>query len=156
MLWGGWWWNPQTCCLSLYQQPTRRRRRRWPKGRRRTNQKARNWVMKIWTLLLEINCKTDWYCNDVGLIFDERRTMQVLVCTCTDSLHISVTNGGNGGWQSSCCTATLSQHPLPQVPNKRHSRVGGKKMSGNVFSRLLSLAEMIWSVVSSWSKRLLG
>ncbi|KAF3495773.1 hypothetical protein DY000_02057294 [Brassica cretica] len=56
-----------------------------------------------------------------------------------------VTNGGNGGWQSSCCTTTLSQHPLPQVPNKRHSRVGGKKMSGNVFSRLLSclVAEMI-------------
>ncbi|CAN6906750.1 unnamed protein product [Brassica oleracea] len=87
----------------------------------------------------------DWYCNDVGLIFDARRTMQVLVCTCTYSLHISVTNGGNGGWQSSCCTTTLSQHPLPQVPNKRHSRVGGKKMSGNVFSRLLSclVAEMI-------------
>ncbi|GFY94464.1 basic pentacysteine 5 [Actinidia rufa] len=44
----------------------------------------------------------------------------------------------NGGWQSSCCTTTLSMYPLPQMHNKRHSRMGGRKMSGSVFSRLLS------------------
>ncbi|ESQ46018.1 hypothetical protein EUTSA_v10000273mg [Eutrema salsugineum] len=83
--------------------------------------------------------RTDWDSNDVGLnlvTFDET-TMPVPVCTCTGSAH-QCYKWGNGGWQSSCCTTTLSQYPLPQMPNKRHSRVGGRKMSGNVFSRLLS------------------
>ncbi|KAG2298503.1 hypothetical protein Bca52824_034975 [Brassica carinata] len=80
--------------------------------------------------------KTDWDCYDLGLNFDQR-TMPVPVCTCTGSAH-QCYKWGNGGWQSSCCTTTLSQHPLPQMPNKKHSRVGGRKMSGNVFSRLLS------------------
>ncbi|CAH2061625.1 unnamed protein product [Thlaspi arvense] len=84
-------------------------------------------------------CRTDWDSNDVGLnlvTFDET-TMQVPLCTCTGTAR-QCYKWGNGGWQSSCCTTTLSQYPLPQMPNKRHSRVGGRKMSGNVFSRLLS------------------
>ncbi|CAF2275938.1 BnaA04g12060D [Brassica napus] len=84
-------------------------------------------------------CKKDWDTNHFGLnlvTFDEK-TMPVPVCTCTGSAH-QCYKWGNGGWQSSCCTTTLSLYPLPQKPNKRHSRVGGRKMSGNVFSRLLS------------------
>lgn len=84
-------------------------------------------------------CKKDWDTNHFGLnlvTFDEK-TMPVPVCTCTGAAH-QCYKWGNGGWQSSCCTTTLSQYPLPQMPNKRHSRVGGRKMSGNVFSRLLS------------------
>ncbi|KAL0726259.1 hypothetical protein Bca4012_022352 [Brassica carinata] len=84
-------------------------------------------------------CKKDWDSNDVGLnlvTFDET-TMPVPICTCTGTARHCY-KWGNGGWQSSCCTTTLSQYPLPQMPNKRHSRVGGRKMSGNVFSRLLS------------------
>ncbi|VVB08532.1 unnamed protein product [Arabis nemorensis] len=83
--------------------------------------------------------RKDWDSNDVGLnlvTFDET-TMPIPVCTCTGSAHQSY-KWGNGGWQSSCCTTTLSQYPLPQMPNKRHSRVEGRKMSGNVFSILLT------------------
>jgi hypothetical protein len=32
----------------------------------------------------------------------------------------------------------MSMYPLPAVPNKRHARVGGRKMSGSAFSKLLS------------------
>ncbi|KAJ4880067.1 Protein BASIC PENTACYSTEINE5 [Raphanus sativus] len=84
-------------------------------------------------------CRKDWDVNDVGLnllAFDET-SMPVPVCTCTGTAR-QCYKWGSGGWQSSCCTTTLSQHPLPQMPNKRHSRMGGRKMSGNVFSRLLS------------------
>ncbi|KAF8098554.1 hypothetical protein N665_0264s0054 [Sinapis alba] len=84
-------------------------------------------------------CRKDWDSNDVGLnlvAFDET-TMPVPMCTCTGTAR-QCYKWGSGGWQSSCCTTTLSQHPLPQMPNKRHSRMGGRKMSGNVFSRLLS------------------
>ncbi|AEC07147.1 Protein BASIC PENTACYSTEINE4 [Arabidopsis thaliana] len=83
--------------------------------------------------------RTDWDSQDVGLnlvTFDET-TMPVPMCSCTGSTR-QCYKWGNGGWQSSCCTTTLSQYPLPQMPNKRHSRMGGRKMSGNVFSRLLS------------------
>lgn len=63
------------------------------------------------------------------------------VCSCT-GVPRQCYKSGNGGWQSSCCTLTLSVYPLPQLPNKRHSRMGGRKMSGNVFARLLTrLAE---------------
>ncbi|CAH8344764.1 unnamed protein product [Eruca vesicaria subsp. sativa] len=84
-------------------------------------------------------CRKDRDSNVVGLnlvTFDET-TMPVPMCTCTGTARHCY-KWGNGGWQSSCCTTTLSQYPLPQMPNKRHSRVGGRKMSGNVFSRLLS------------------
>ncbi|CAN8287720.1 unnamed protein product [Cochlearia groenlandica] len=70
------------------------------------------------------------------LSFDES-TMQIPVCSCTGSSR-QCYKWGSGGWQSSCCTTTLSEYPLPQMPNKRHSRMSGRKMSGNVFSRLLS------------------
>ncbi|CAH8307111.1 unnamed protein product, partial [Eruca vesicaria subsp. sativa] len=29
-------------------------------------------------------------------------------------------------------------HPLPALPNKKHARVGGRKMSGSAFNKLLS------------------
>ncbi|XP_010444881.1 PREDICTED: protein BASIC PENTACYSTEINE5-like [Camelina sativa] len=83
--------------------------------------------------------RKDWDSNDVGLnlvTFDET-TMPVPMCTCTGTAR-QCYKWGHGGWQSSCCTTTLSQYPLLQMPNKRHSRIGGRKMSGGVFSRLLS------------------
>lgn len=84
--------------------------------------------------------KADWEAQDLGLIkqvdFDES-SMAPPVCSCTGVLR-QCYKWGNGGWQSSCCTTTLSEYPLPQMPNKRHSRVGGRKMSGSVFTRLLS------------------
>lgn len=83
--------------------------------------------------------KSEWDRQDVGLnlvTFDET-TMPAPVCTCTGVAR-QCYKWGNGGWQSACCTTSLSMYPLPQLPNKRHSRIGGRKMSGSVFTRLLS------------------
>ncbi|KAF7127272.1 hypothetical protein RHSIM_Rhsim11G0184300 [Rhododendron simsii] len=84
--------------------------------------------------------KAEWEAQDLGLIkqvdFDES-SMAPPVCSCTGVLR-QCYKWGNGGWQSSCCTTMLSEYPLPQMPNKRHARMGGRKMSGSVFTRLLS------------------
>ncbi|EEF52679.1 conserved hypothetical protein [Ricinus communis] len=88
---------------------------------------------------LVVASKSDWKGHDLGLnqiAFDES-TMPAPVCSCTGVFR-QCYKWGNGGWQSSCCTTTLSMHPLPAVPNKRHARVGGRKMSGSAFSKLLS------------------
>lgn len=68
--------------------------------------------------------------------FDES-AMPVPVCSCT-GVPQPCYKWGNGGWQSACCTTTMSMYPLPQVSNKRYSRVGGRKMSGGAFTKLLS------------------
>ncbi|ONK73089.1 uncharacterized protein A4U43_C04F27080 [Asparagus officinalis] len=81
----------------------------------------------------------EWKDQDLGLnqvTFDES-TMPVPVCSCTGKYQPCY-KWGNGGWQSACCTTTLSMYPLPVMPNKRHARVGGRKMSGTVFTKLLS------------------
>ncbi|KAK7291529.1 hypothetical protein RIF29_06749 [Crotalaria pallida] len=83
--------------------------------------------------------KSEWDMLDIGLklvAFDEN-TMPAPVCTCTGTPR-QCYKWGSGGWQSSCCTTTLSMYPLPQLPNKRHARISGRKMSGSVFTRLLS------------------
>ncbi|KAE9601367.1 hypothetical protein Lal_00023761 [Lupinus albus] len=83
--------------------------------------------------------KSEWDKLDVGLnlvAFDET-IMPAPVCTCT-GVPRQCYKWGSGGWQSSCCTTALSMYPLPQLPNKRHARIGGRKMSGSVFTRLLS------------------
>nr|DAD46968.1 TPA_asm: hypothetical protein HUJ06_016905 [Nelumbo nucifera] len=83
--------------------------------------------------------KPDWKGQDLGLNqvnFDES-TMPVPVCSCTGVLQ-QCYKWGNGGWQSACCTTTLSSYPLPVMPNKRHARIGGRKMSGSAFTKLLS------------------
>lgn len=82
--------------------------------------------------------KSEWDSQDgLNLVNFDETTMPVPVCTCTGTPH-QCYKWGNGGWQSSCCTTTLSSYPLPQMPNKRHARVGGRKMSGSVFTKLLS------------------
>lgn len=83
--------------------------------------------------------KSDWKGQDLGLnqvAFDDS-TMPSPVCSCT-GIARQCYKWGNGGWQSSCCTTTISMYPLPAVPNKRHARVGGRKMSGSAFGKLLS------------------
>ncbi|KAJ8762260.1 hypothetical protein K2173_007416 [Erythroxylum novogranatense] len=83
--------------------------------------------------------KSDWKGQDLGLnqIAYDESTMPAPVCSCTGVFR-QCYKWGNGGWQSSCCTTTLSMYPLPAVPNKRHARVGGRKMSGSAYSKLLS------------------
>lgn len=68
--------------------------------------------------------------------FDET-SMPVPVCSCTGTPQPCY-KWGNGGWQSACCTTTISMYPLPQVSNKRYTRVGGRKMSGSAFGKLLN------------------
>ncbi|OWM83919.1 hypothetical protein CDL15_Pgr004350 [Punica granatum] len=83
--------------------------------------------------------RSEWDDHDVGLnliVFDES-AMPGPVCSCTGEAHPCY-KWGNGGWQSSCCTTMISMYPLPQMPNKRHARMSGRKMSGSVFTRLLT------------------
>ncbi|KAF5176416.1 Gaga-binding transcriptional activator [Thalictrum thalictroides] len=83
--------------------------------------------------------KPDWIGQDLGLNqvpFDDS-AMPVPGCSCTGVLQ-QCYKWGKGGWQSACCTTTLSMYPLPVMPNKRHARLGGRKMSGSAFSKLLS------------------
>lgn len=63
--------------------------------------------------------------------------MPAPVCSCTGKYQ-QCYKWGDGGWQSACCTTRLSMYPLPVLPNKRHARLGGRKMSGSVFTKLLS------------------
>lgn len=83
--------------------------------------------------------KSDWKGQDLGLnqVAYDDSTMPAPVCSCTGVLR-QCYKWGNGGWQSSCCTTTMSEYPLPSVPNKRHARVGGRKMSGSAYNKLLS------------------
>ncbi|KAJ4905351.1 Protein BASIC PENTACYSTEINE6 [Raphanus sativus] len=84
--------------------------------------------------------KSDWRSQEMAglnqVVYDET-TMPPPVCSCTGVFR-QCYKWGNGGWQSSCCTTTLSMHPLPALPNKKHARVGGRKMSGSAFNKLLS------------------
>ncbi|CAH9109257.1 unnamed protein product [Cuscuta epithymum] len=89
--------------------------------------------------LVVVSKPPDWKDQDLGLnqvAFDET-IMPVPVCSCTGVLRPCY-KWGNGGWQSSCCTTNLSMYPLPTVPNKRHARIGGRKMSGSAFNKLIS------------------
>ncbi|KAI4376084.1 hypothetical protein MLD38_013878 [Melastoma candidum] len=64
-------------------------------------------------------------------------SMPVPVCSCTGTPRHCY-KWGKGGWQSSCCTTNISEYPLPQVQNKRHGRMSGRKMSGGAFTKLVS------------------
>ncbi|KAJ1257798.1 hypothetical protein BS78_10G023600 [Paspalum vaginatum] len=83
--------------------------------------------------------KNEWKDQDLGLnlvAFDES-TMPAPACSCTGELR-QCYKWGSGGWQSSCCTMNMSMYPLPVMPNRRHARMGGRKMSGGAFTKLLS------------------
>lgn len=82
----------------------------------------------------EVAWKDNLGLNQVN--FDDS-AMPIPVCSCT-GVPQPCYKWGNGGWQSACCTTTMSMYPLPQVSNKRYSRVGGRKMSGGAFSKLLN------------------
>ncbi|XP_057545414.1 protein BASIC PENTACYSTEINE4-like [Amaranthus tricolor] len=81
----------------------------------------------------------NWDGQNLGLnrVDYDASIMPPPVCSCT-GIPRQCYKWGSGGWQSSCCTKTLSVYPLPVVPNKRYARVGGRKMTGSAFSKLLS------------------
>nr|GMD89472.1 protein BASIC PENTACYSTEINE2-like [Ipomoea batatas] len=44
---------------------------------------------------------------------------------------------GCGGWQSACCTTTISMYPLPMNNKRRRARIAGRKMSQGAFKMVL-------------------
>ncbi|KAJ0677957.1 putative transcription factor GAGA-Binding-like family [Helianthus annuus] len=58
------------------------------------------------------------------------------VCTCTGSPQ-QCYRWGFGGWQSACCTTTISMYPLPMSTKRRGARIAGRKMSQGAFKKVL-------------------
>ncbi|KMZ63982.1 GAGA-binding transcriptional activator [Zostera marina] len=58
------------------------------------------------------------------------------VCTCT-GVPRPCYRWGVGGWQSACCTTSISMHPLPVSTKRRGSRIAGRKMSHGAFKKVL-------------------
>lgn len=58
------------------------------------------------------------------------------VCSCTGASQ-QCYRWGSGGWQSACCTTTISMHPLPMSTKRRGARIAGRKMSQGAFKKVL-------------------
>ncbi|CAH9146480.1 unnamed protein product [Cuscuta epithymum] len=58
------------------------------------------------------------------------------VCSCTGTLQ-QCYRWGCGGWQSACCTTTISMYPLPTSDKRRGARIAGRKMSQGAFKKVL-------------------
>ncbi|GAA0149810.1 hypothetical protein LIER_08895 [Lithospermum erythrorhizon] len=56
------------------------------------------------------------------------------ICSCTAVARRCYKNGP-AGWQSTCCTMSLSEFPLPKSPSGR--RMKGRKISGGAYTKLL-------------------
>ncbi|KAA8532409.1 hypothetical protein F0562_032422 [Nyssa sinensis] len=58
------------------------------------------------------------------------------VCSCT-GIRQQCYRWGCGGWQSACCTTTMSVYPLPMSTKRRGARIAGRKMSQGAFKKVL-------------------
>ncbi|XP_059649754.1 protein BASIC PENTACYSTEINE2-like [Cornus florida] len=58
------------------------------------------------------------------------------VCSCTGTQQ-QCYRWGCGGWQSACCTTTISMYPLPMSTKRRGARIAGRKMSQGAFKKVL-------------------
>ncbi|XP_022877143.1 protein BASIC PENTACYSTEINE2-like [Olea europaea var. sylvestris] len=58
------------------------------------------------------------------------------VCSCTGNPQ-QCYRWGCGGWQSACCTTTISMYPLPMSNKRRGARIAGRKMSQGAFKKVL-------------------
>ncbi|XP_072974356.1 protein Barley B recombinant-like [Typha angustifolia] len=58
------------------------------------------------------------------------------VCSCTGSPQ-QCYRWGVGGWQSACCTTSISTYPLPMSTKRRGARIAGRKMSQGAFRKVL-------------------
>ncbi|KMZ70339.1 GAGA-binding transcriptional activator [Zostera marina] len=70
-----------------------------------------------------------------GIDLDNSR-IPTPVCTCTGAPRLCY-RWGVGGWQSACCTTSISMHPLPVSTKRRGSRIAGRKMSHGAFKKVL-------------------
>lgn len=57
-------------------------------------------------------------------------------CSCTGVARACHKWGG-GSWQSSCCTNSISQYPLPPRPSRPGSRISGRKMTHGAYTKVL-------------------
>jgi len=58
------------------------------------------------------------------------------VCSCTGNAQ-QCYRWGAGGWQSACCTTSISVYPLPMSTKRRGARIAGRKMSQGAFKKVL-------------------
>jgi len=58
------------------------------------------------------------------------------VCSCTGNPQ-QCYRWGVGGWQSACCTKSVSMYPLPLSMKRRGARIAGRKMSLGAFKKVL-------------------
>jgi hypothetical protein len=58
------------------------------------------------------------------------------VCSCTGTPR-QCNRWNELGWQSTCCTAEISQYPLPLLPGEGQIRVQGRRMGDSTFTNLL-------------------
>ncbi|XP_072972772.1 protein Barley B recombinant [Typha angustifolia] len=58
------------------------------------------------------------------------------VCSCTGTPQ-QCYRWGAGGWQSACCTTSISEFPLPMSQKRRGARIAGRKMSQGAFKKVL-------------------
>ncbi|KAL6867533.1 hypothetical protein ACP4OV_015557 [Aristida adscensionis] len=58
------------------------------------------------------------------------------VCSCTGTPQ-QCYRWGPGGWQSACCTTSISTFPLPMSTKRRGARIAGRKMSHGAFKKVL-------------------
>lgn len=64
------------------------------------------------------------------------RGIPIPVCSCTGTPQ-QCYKWGSGGWQSACCTTTISMYPLPMSAKRRGARIAGRKMSQGAFKKVL-------------------
>lgn len=58
------------------------------------------------------------------------------MCSCTGLIR-QCYRWGAGGWQSSCCTTSISEYPLPMSSSRPGARMAGRKMSNGAYLKLL-------------------
>ncbi|KAI4352062.1 hypothetical protein L6164_006348 [Bauhinia variegata] len=63
-------------------------------------------------------------------------SIPIPVCSCTGTLQ-QCYRWGSGGWQSACCTTSMSVYPLPMSTKRRGARIAGRKMSIGAFKKVL-------------------
>lgn len=62
------------------------------------------------------------------------------LCSCT-GVPRQCYRWGAGGWQSSCCTTSISEYPLPMSSSRPGARTAGRKMSNGAYVKLLQRLE---------------
>ncbi|XP_062210496.1 protein Barley B recombinant-like [Phragmites australis] len=78
--------------------------------------------------------------NTVGIVINgidlDLSRIPTPVCSCTGTPQ-QCYRWGAGGWQSACCTTSISTYPLPMSTKRRGARIAGRKMSQGAFKKVL-------------------